>query len=106
MDPIVLRTQSICPKGWTLPSAEQMDNLTGGTDSGSATFVSVFSPGLGGGYHNGSLTNATTRGRWWSSTVSTNNAGRRHLIYEGTALITGANISRYMGIYIRCIQAS
>ncbi len=95
-------TQSICPKGWTLPSKTQIDSLSGG--SSSTTYVGSFSPVLGGGYTNGTLYNESTHGLWWGSTAY-NGAERYFLGYNGSSLYT-YNGRRYNGRYVRCVQAS
>ena len=94
-------TESICPKGWTLPDATQTRSI--GPNSGSTTYVSSFSSVLGGGYINGTLSDEATRGRWWSSTAY-NGAVRYLLSYNGSSLHTG-NYSRRSGLYVRCVQA-
>ena len=96
-------TQSICPKGWTLPSKDQIDTI-GGASPGSSTYVPSFSPVLGGRYSYGTLYSESTYGFWWGSTAS-NGAGRYHLGYNGSSLYTNDSI-RSNGFYIRCIQAS
>ncbi|MBQ3292781.1 hypothetical protein IJG93_00520 [Candidatus Saccharibacteria bacterium] len=96
-------TQSICPKGWTLPSKAQIDTI-GGTSPGSTTYVGSFSPVLGGYYGYGTLYFESTYGFWWGSTVS-NGAERYDLAYNGSSLYTD-NTGRYYGLYVRCVQAS
>ncbi|MBR3252647.1 hypothetical protein IKF84_01055, partial [Candidatus Saccharibacteria bacterium] len=92
------------PKGWTLPSKSQMNSIGGDWPSGNATYVSNFSPVLGGNYANGIFFNEFTHGRWWGSTVS-NDLARYNLDYDGSFLTT-LNYGRRDGLYIRCIQAS
>ncbi|MBR3252950.1 hypothetical protein IKF84_02665 [Candidatus Saccharibacteria bacterium] len=86
-----------------MPSKTQIDSLSGG-DSGSITYVSNFSPVLGGRYRNGMLDNESTHGRWWGTTAY-NGPVRYHLSYTGSSLYTG-NGTRDIGLYVRCIQAS
>ena len=94
-------TESICPKGWTLPDTMQTRSI--GPNSGSTTYVSSFSPILGGNYYNGTLTNEATHGYWWGSEAY--NGARRYLLnYDGSSLYT-SNGRRYFGYYIRCVQA-
>ncbi|MBQ3292804.1 hypothetical protein IJG93_00640, partial [Candidatus Saccharibacteria bacterium] len=88
-------TQSICPKGWTLPSQTQIDSQRDATS---------FSPVLGGYYINGGLNDEFTRGYWWGSTAY-NGATRYLLGYNGSSLYTDGS-RRYRGNYVRCIQAS
>ena len=87
-------TESICPKGWTLPTIKQIDNNRSTTE---------FSPVLGGRYYNGTLSYEDTRGRWWGSTAY-NSASRYNLVYNGSSLYTDSNGSRQLGFYIRCVS--
>ena len=93
-------TQSICPKGWTLPSEDQSRSI--GNDT--KTYISDFSPVLGGYYLNGALNYESARGFWWGSTVY-NGAERYRLYYNVSTLFTGISV-RYAGYYVRCVQAS
>ena len=86
-------TESVCPKGWTLPTMKQIDNNRD---------LSNFSPVLGGYYNNGTLYLEATRGYWWDSTAS-NGAVRYSLNYNGSSLSTGDN-RRLNGIYVRCVS--
>ncbi|MBQ3293170.1 hypothetical protein IJG93_02625 [Candidatus Saccharibacteria bacterium] len=88
-------TQSICPKGWTLPSQTQID---------SQRDINSFSPVLGGFYDDGTLYGESARGNWWGSTAS-NGATRYRLGYDGSNLYT-YDYDRYHGFYVRCVQAS
>ena len=87
-----------------MPAKTQIDSLSGG--SSSTTYVGSFSPVLGGGYNNGTLTNEFAYGRWWGSTVSIDGALRYLLVYNGSRLYTGGDGRRYLGLYVRCVQAS
>ena len=88
------------PKGWTLPSDTQIQSIGDGT----STYVSSFSPVLGGAYVNGTLYSESTYGYWWGSTASSG-VGRYFLYYNGSSLSTSGNRRTY-GVYVRCIQAS
>ena len=94
-------SESICPKGWTLPDTVQTRSI--GPDSGSAIYISSFSPVLGGNYNNGTLNSETMNGVWWGS-VAYNGAQRYRLYYNGSSLYTGY-YARRNGFYIRCVQA-
>ena len=98
-------TESICPKGWTLPTATQTRSI--GPSGGSATYVSIFSPVLGGYYNNGSNGNSSSDdGRWWGSTAP-NTAQRYHLTYRSSdSSLVVSQSRRSYGLYIRCVQAS
>ena len=87
-------TESICPKGWTLPNKTQIDGQRN---------ISSFSPVLGGSYYNGTPYNEATHGLWWGSTAY-NGAARYLLFYYGSSLYTN-NGTRRNGRYIRCVQA-
>ena len=96
-------TESICPKGWVLPSRAQ--TLSIGPSSGSSTYVSVFSPVLGGNYTSGGgLKNENLGGFWWSSDAY-GGARRYRLDYSDNNLKSYYNGQRHNGYYIRCVQA-
>ena len=86
-------TESVCPKGWTLPTTKQIDNNRS---------TAEFSPVLGGDYGNGALYNKDTSGYWWGSTTY-NSARRYHLFYNSSSLSTGNGLRRN-GRYIRCVS--
>ena len=87
-------TESVCPKGWTLPSKTQTD---------SQKDITSFSPVLGGHYSDGgTLYNDGTRGIWWGSTAY-NGAERYGLGYNGSSLYTRSG-RRHNGIYVRCVS--
>ena len=90
-------TESICPKGWTLPNKTQID---------SQRDVSSFSPVLGGNYRNGTLDGETTNGFWWGNEAY-GGARRYSLNYDGDSLYIGyyGTSRRRNGLYIRCVQA-
>ena len=92
-------TESICPKGWTLPNQTQIRSVY--SDS---AYVSNFSPVLGGTYGNGTLYDESTRGGWWGSETYIG-AARYRLVYDGSSLYTGGNVRRHGGVYVRCVQA-
>ena len=87
------QTYDICPKGWRLPSLDEMAQIKGR--------VKAFYPIAAHGYING-VFNESLTGRWWSSTVI--NATRRgNLYYTGAALGTNSATTRYYGISMRCV---
>ena len=94
-------TESVCPKGWTLPDKAQTRSI--GPNAGSDTYVSSFSPVLGGNYYNGTLQSEATYGNWWGSEAYVG-AARYRLYYNGSSLYTGTGY-RLSGYYIRCVQA-
>ena len=87
-------TESICPKGWTLPSKTQTD---------SQKDITSFSPVPGGYYGNGTLYDEATFGYWWVSEAY-NGAVRYLLRYNGSSLYTNRG-NRPDGFYVRCVQA-
>ncbi|MBR3252960.1 hypothetical protein IKF84_02715 [Candidatus Saccharibacteria bacterium] len=95
-----IATESVCPKGWSLPTPIQTRII--GPDVGSSTYISSFSPVLGGRYGNGILNYESTRGFWWGNTASTG-AERYILAYNGSVLYTGSGV-RTNGFYIRCVS--
>ena len=98
---INIAAESVCPKGWSLPNMKQIDAI-GGTSPGSSTYVSSFSPVLGGVYINGTPDSETNRGLWWTS-EGKNGSLRNHLTFNNTNLYTSSNY-RYAGLYIRCVS--
>ncbi|MBR3252970.1 hypothetical protein IKF84_02765 [Candidatus Saccharibacteria bacterium] len=87
-----------------MPSQTQLDSI-GGPDVGSAIYINIFSPVLGGRYSNGTLNSESTHGYWWGSTEY-DGALRYNLGYNGSSLYTNGGSRRSGGLYVRCIQAS
>ena len=87
-------TESICPKGWTLPTYIQSENNKNADD---------FSSVLGGNYVNGVLYNEFERGYWWVSEAYDKTL-RYFLSYDGSNLSIGTGGLRYDGFYIRCVS--
>ena len=86
-------TESVCPKGWTLPTTKQIE-INRDTAN--------FSPVLGGAYVSGTLSSETTYGLWWANEAY--NGARRYLLgYNGSSLYTGRDY-RHSGFYIRCVS--
>ena len=96
--------ESICSKGWTLPSNGQIDTLTKG--SSSSTYTLAFSPVFGGYYINSALNTETTRGLFWGSEVGV--VYQRYFMryHDNGNLEFGNGASRIDGLYIRCVQKS
>ena len=95
-------TQSICPKGWMLPSQSQFQQLINSGLSGS-DFMNAPYYLLRGGYLDGSLDNAGSGGYYWSSTPN----GSRltyFLSFISGYVNAGANY-RYYGRSVRCVAA-
>ena len=89
-------TYDICPKGWRLPTLNEMSGITG--------YVSAFSPVLSGYYFNGTLRDTGSNGYWWSATAY-NSSIQYRLYYNGSSLNT-FNGSKYYGFSVRCIRSS
>ena len=87
-------TESVCPKGWALPTMKQIDSNRETTN---------FTPILGGLYSNGALGNESTYGYWWGSGAS-NGAVRSSLNHYDDGLYTGTYNRRNHGFYIRCVS--
>ena len=90
-------TQDICPKGWRLPTINEMSGIT--------SYVSAFSPALSGSYNNGTLNNTGSNGNWWSATANYSDL-QYYLYYNGSSLSTSGNNSKYVGFSVRCIRSS
>lgn len=90
-------TQSICPKGWRLPTRAEQSGIT--------SYVSAFSPVLSGYYNGGSLSETGSFGAWWSATafISSNQCS---LSYNGSSLTTSYTLSKLYGYSVRCIRSS
>ena len=89
-------TYDICPKGWRLPTLNEMSGIT--------SYTSAFSPVLSGGYNNGTLYYTGSNGCWWSATAY-NSSNQYYLFYDGSSLYSDA-IDKYYGFSVRCIRSS
>ena len=92
--------ESICPKGWTLPSKVQTDSISEGFSS--ATYIPDFSPVLGGYYSNSTLYSKGTDALWWDSTAY--DGVRRHGLYYYDGELRANRAYRHSGYYIRCVS--
>ena len=89
-------TQDVCPKGWRLPTRNEMNGIT--------SYKDAFSLVLSGYYMNGSLYDAGSYGYWWLATAH-NSINQYRLSYSGSSLNTyGGNKTN--GLSVRCIRAS
>ena len=93
-------TESVCPRGWTLPNQTQILSIGNST----VTYIANFNPAAGGFYNNSTLSNEATHGFWWGSEAY-NGTTRYSLFYNGDVLYTTNSRYRYAGLYIRCVQA-
>ena len=91
-------TYDICPKGWRLPTLNEMGGIT--------SYTSAFSPVLSGVYNNGTLRDTGSNGYWWSATANDTSI-QYHLQYNGSSLYTNAYYhSKGFGFSVRCIRSS
>ena len=96
-------TQSICPKGWTLPSQSQFQQLINSGLSGS-NFMNAPYHLLRGGYlHDSSLSGARLDGSYWASTPEGSNFAYELRVVLGDAFVDGND--RYTGLPVRCVAA-
>ena len=96
-------TESICPKGWTLPSNTQIHTIAPNTGS-SAAYVPVFLPTLGGYYSNG-VQNSETVGTFYVGREAVDGARRGAMRYYNDRL-NATSQPRRGGYPIRCVQKS
>ena len=86
-------TESVCPKGWTLPSRTEINAQR---DNAS------FSPVLGGWYWIGSSYAKDTNAYWWSN--ETNFVGaRRYILANNNNTLSTETGNRVGGFYVRCV---
>ena len=90
-------TQDICPKGWRLPTINEMGGIR--------SYASAFSPVLSGYYSNGTLYDTGSDGYWWSATAHSSNNNQYTLYYSGSSLKT-LYLYKHNGYPVRCIRSS
>ena len=98
-------TDSICPKGWRLPtgrSGGEFDTLVGDLNSTTITQAPYyFNPS--GSIYRGSLGGAGDRGRYWSSTADSSTSYAYYLAF-GSGYVNPSDVSdRYDGRSVRCL---
>ena len=89
-------TYDICPKGWRLPTLNEMSGIT--------SYASAFSPVYSGYYSNGSLFNTGSGGYWWSATAY-GSYSQYSLGYNGSSLNTNFG-DKASGYSVRCVRSS
>lgn len=89
-------TQDICPKGWRLPTLNEMSGIT--------SYGSAFSPVYSGSYDYGSLVDTGSDGFWWSATAY-DSGTQYYLRYNGGSLKISSSIKNF-GFSVRCIRSS
>ena len=87
-------TDSICPKGWELPTRDEMNSIT--------SYTSAFSPVLSGYYVNGSLGNTGFYGNWWSATAY--DSGNQYSLYYNRGSLFVGSSTKFGGFSVRCIN--
>ena len=105
-------TDSICPKGWRLPTSTSSGeyqalmnaySISSNTD-GSTALVSAPLYSVRSGYvHSGSLRLAGYEGVYWSSTAASNTS-YAYSLYFNSGIVTPSYLSyRYLGSSVRCL---
>ena len=94
IDNIDTANETICPKGWTMPTRIQVNANTN---------VAASSPVFGGHYNDGTLYRESDRGYWWT-TDSFSNVYRHSMNYDGSRLYSDTSNARFKGFYIRCVS--
>ena len=89
-------TYDICPRGWRLPTLNEMSGIT--------SYTSAFSPVLSGYYNSGTLNDTGSYGYWWSATADFRSS-QYILVYSGSSLNTSDG-SKHYGFSVRCIRSS
>ena len=107
-------TDSICPKGWRLPTSKSSGeyqalmaayNITSNTDSTTRITQSPLYFHPSGNVYSGSLRNAGYYGVYWSSSAysSTNNA--YYLYFNSGRVNPSYSNNRYNGFSVRCLAS-
>ena len=91
--------QDICPKGWRMPSLDEMNGIIG--------YVDAFSPVASGYYGGGGLSLVGSSGEWWSSSED-GTFLQYQLLYNvnDNSLYTYDDTDRSIGISVRCIRSN
>lgn len=90
-------TQDICPKGWRLPTLNEMNGIR--------SYVSAFSPVYSGNYRNGTLYYTGSDGSWWSATTF-DGSDRYILSYNSYGRLRTFDGSKGDGYSVRCIRSN
>ena len=96
-------TQSICPKGWTLPSQSQFQQLINSDLSGSNFMNAPYYLLRGGHLNSSSLGSAGSVGYYWSSTP--NGSSLAYYLNFDSGNVGTYLSSRYNGQSVRCVAA-
>ena len=92
--------QDICPKGWRLPTLNEMKGI--------ASYASAFSPVYSGSYSNGSLYYTGSGGYWWSATAYGTTIQFIMGYSDGSLDIhdTNSGYRKNLGLSVRCIHSN
>ena len=85
----------VCPKGWRLPKESELSTIT--------SYVSDFSPVVGGYYSSTNLY-GPDNAYWWSSTVQGTTIRRILQYYSNTDALKVGSDSPTRGFFVRCIR--
>lgn len=89
-------TQDICPKGWRLPTLNEMNGIR--------SYRSAFSPVYSGLYFNSYPGYTGSYGYWWSATAG-GSGHQYYLDYYDGSLDTSIDV-KSVGFSVRCIRSS
>ena len=89
-------TQDICPKGWSLPTYNELNSVR--------SYVSAFSPVYSGDYYYGSLVDVGSYGTWWSATAS--ETTYHYVLYYHSGYLLTDDAIKPIGNSVRCILSS
>lgn len=96
-------TQSICPKGWTLPSQSQFQQLINSGLSGGNFMNAPYYLLRGGNLSRSSLSEAGSSGYYWSSTPEGSSYAYNLIFFLGN--VYTLYDYRYRGHSVRCVTA-
>ena len=88
--------QDICPKGWRLPTLNEMSGIT--------SYTSAFSPVYSGVYSNGTLRDTGSFGYWWSATAY--NSYIQYGLNYSSGSLSDYGLVKPDGFSVRCIRSN
>ena len=97
-------TQSICPKGWTLPSRSQFQTLINNGLSASNFMNAPYYLLRGGILGNSSLDGAGSDGYYWSSNPN-DSSYVYYLSFNSSYVYANSGVYRCYGQSVRCVAA-
>ena len=103
-------TDSICPKGWQLPTSNNSNSGSFGGLVGSLNSTTIaqapyyFNPS--GYVYSGSLRSAGSEGAYWSSAAHSSASYAYYLLFNSARVDpSGYGLSRYLGLPVRCLAS-